>query len=223
MKAVMNIRKIITEDGSDSLYAPELDETYHSKHGAISESEHVFIKNGLQYLIDRHNPEKLNILEFGFGTGLNVLLSLITNDNVTITYTSLEKYPIEPATARQLNYGNMLGHPELFRKILDCPWESWQSISDEFKLLKRKVDFIDFEPDSMYDLIYFDAFAPSKQPELWSFEMMKKCSEGLNPKGAFVTYSAKGQIRRDLQNLGLTVERLPGPPGKFEMLRATKI
>lgn len=219
----MKNQRITTEDGSDSIYVPALDETYHSKHGAIQESTHVFIENGL--LPSNANDEKghVSILEFGFGTGLNALLSfLFAKNKVDIDYTTLEKYPIEPKEAAQLNYGQQLEAVETFEKMVTCEWDTWQSISDTFRLRKIETDFRNYIPDQAFDLLYFDAFAPSKQPELWSIEVLEICYEALHENGIFVTYSAKGQLRRDLKELGFKVERLPGPPGKFEMLRATK-
>lgn len=218
----MEIRLISTRDGSDSFYVPALDETYHSKHGAIQESQHVFIANGLEYYVDQVESQKVDILEFGFGTGLNALLTFKAKPDFNISYHSLEKYPIKQVLANQLNYGKILERSELFKKILVSPWGTWHELTDNHSLLKEEIDFVDFEPESSYDLIYFDAFAPSKQPELWSVEILRKCYDALKNGGAFVTYSAKGQLRRDLESLGFTVERLPGPPGKAEMLRARK-
>ena len=219
----MQVKRISTEDGSDSLYVPELDETYHSIHGAIQESVHVFIQNGFKHYLDSQRPDQIAILEFGFGTGLNALLTLQATKMAQVAYTSLEKYPVNQALAKELNYGKALGMEEAFEQLIACPWEKWYDLTDAFKLMKREIDFVDFEPEGHFDLVYFDAFAPSKQPELWTPEILKKCYEALRPQGVFVTYSAKGQLRRNLQNLGFQVERLPGPPGKFEMVRAVKV
>lgn len=218
----MQTKRISTEDGSDSLYVVELDETYHSIHGAIQESQHVFINNGLGYYLSRHHPEKIDILEFGFGTGLNALLTIGQTKNIQTSYTSLEKYPVSQRLAKELNYGEVLHLEDEFTRFISCPWETWYHHNEAFCLLKLEVDFLQFEPEDQYDLVYFDAFAPSKQPELWTLEILDKCYRALRKDGVFVTYSAKGQLRRDLQSLGFTVERLPGPPGKFEMLRAVK-
>ena len=218
----MEVKRILTEDGSDTLYVPGLDETYHSTHGAIQESTHVFIKNGLEYYQGEHHASKLRILEFGFGTGLNALLTLLNSQGTAISYHSLEKYPVDLSSASQLNYGALLADPDAFKEIISSSWNKWVPISDNFRLFKQEIDFLDFEPEETFDIIYFDAFAPSKQPELWSIDILEKCYRALAPQGIFVTYSAKGQLRRDLQELGFKVERLPGPPGKFEMLRATK-
>lgn len=218
----MQVKRISTEDGSDSLYVPEIDETYHSIHGAIQESAHVFIQNGLRYYLESHHPKQLDILEFGFGTGLNALLSLREMAMTRVAYTSLEKYPVNPTLAKELNYGKALGLEAEFERLITCQWGNWCNVTDGFKLMKREIDFVHFEPVNEYDIVYFDAFAPSKQPELWTMEILEKCHKALRPQGIFVTYSAKGQVRRDLQSLGFQVERLPGPPGKFEMLRALK-
>ena len=218
----MEIKRILTRDGSDSLYVPALDETYHSKHGAIQESNHVFIANGFEFYREKNNPASVAILEFGFGTGLNTLLTFMAGRAIKISYHSLEKYPVADEIAFQLNYGTMLECPAVFKEIISCSWNDWQEVSEDHTLLKEKTDFVDFTPSRTYDLIYFDAFAPNKQPELWSVDMLKKCHMALKEEGVFVTYSAKGQLRRDLEALGFKVERLPGPPGKAEMLRATK-
>lgn len=219
----MNVKRITTEDGSDSLYVPDLEETFHSQHGAIQESNHVFINNGLNFFLKNNQADHINILEFGFGTGLNALLTFLhCIGKVNVSYTTLEKYPIELKTAVELNYGSVLKEIEKFERIITCDWDSWQAISVEFNLRKVKIDFRDYEPSRMFDLIYYDAFAPSKQPELWSIDILKQCYNHLNRNGVFVTYSAKGQLRRDLESLGFKVDRLPGPPGKFEMIRAIK-
>lgn len=204
------IKIIVTSDGSHSLLNTDLDETYHSIHGAVQESLHVFIKNGLDLCKD-----PVNVFEVGFGTGLNALLTAQTGR--LVNYTSIEAFPIGDLW-RELNFSN-----EVFKKIHECPWEEFYVITEKFRLKKIENDLRSFqvEPNS-YDVIYFDAFAPSKQPEMWEFPVLEKVCSSLKSGGIFVTYCAKGQLKRDLKSLGLTVETLSGPPGKKEMTRGTK-
>ncbi len=214
-----------TKDGSHSLRIPALDETYHSSHGAVQESKHVFIKNGLDFWLSQNQKKELSIFEVGFGTGLNTLLTLQKAEqlNLKIDYTSIELYPLNAELTNQLNYAKEIGFDkELFQKLHSVEWNKKISISLDFNLQKIKRSFQEVLIDSTFDLVYYDAFAPSKQPEMWTFELIKKCFAMLNPNGVFVTYSAKGQLKRDLKKAGFSVESLPGPPGKFEMVRATK-
>jgi tRNA U34 5-methylaminomethyl-2-thiouridine-forming methyltransferase MnmC len=218
------IKLITTEDGSHSLHLAELEETYHSIHGAIQESNHVFIEAGLNYWMSK-NPKStsLSILEFGFGTGLNALLTAIKVDACRkASYHTLEKYPLSKEITDLLNYGELLGNPELFHKIHSADWGLEQSIIPYFSIKKMETDFNDFSANVSYDIIYFDAFAPNKQPELWTKSTFDRCHQMLNKGGVLVTYSARGQLKRDLRSIGFTVESLPGPPGKFEITRAIK-
>lgn len=215
----------ITEDGSHSLQVPELDETYHSSHGAIQESNHVFIKNGLSHWLEKNQQKAVSIFEVGLGTGLNSLLTALKADDLElkVNYQSIELYPLPRDVTSQLNYVNQLGcTAELFDSIHNCDWEKSIPISQWFALHKTNASFKDYMVSATYDIIYFDAFAPSKQPEMWTLEIIEKCFSLLNPNGVFVTYSAKGQLKRDLKQAGFTVESIPGPPGKFEMVRAVK-
>ena len=224
MRKKQPIKIITTEDGSHSLLLEELDETYHSIHGAIQESNHVFIEAGLNYWLDK-NPAStsLRILEFGFGTGLNALLtSLRIKSKIKVAYDSLEKYPLTKEISNSLNYGVVLNNSELFNTIHSVNWSTAQTITPNFSLNKIEVDFREYANTNQYDIIYFDAFSPSKQPELWTKEIFHKCYQLLNQGGLLVTYSAKGQLKRDLKSLGFMVESLPGPPGKFEITRAIK-
>lgn len=225
----MNELEIITtSDGSHSLLNTILNETYHSVHGAIQESAYVFIKNGLDYFIQLNNPRQISILEIGFGTGLNALMTLQSSlqADIPIHYTTLEVSPITSETARLLNYAsllNFLNADHYFLRLHEGPWGTEQTIEKNFYIskLKSKIQEIEFYPSS-FDLIYFDAFAPSKQPEMWEMNVMQKIEVAMKPGAVFVTYCAKGQLKRDLKSLGLFVETLPGPPGKKEMVRATK-
>jgi tRNA U34 5-methylaminomethyl-2-thiouridine-forming methyltransferase MnmC len=220
-----NIKIIITKDGSSSLYVPEMDETYHSVHGAIQESAHVYIDAGLKYW--RHKNEKANditILELGFGTGLNAILTAIeVTGNIHTIYHTLEKYPLPTTVTDSLNYGDILRHQTLFNKIHQASWGTEEQITPNFVLSKIAIDFKDYTTDESYDLLYFDAFAPDKQPELWEKTNFERCYQLLKKGGMLVTYSARGQLKRDLRDVGFAVASLPGPPGKFEITRAIKI
>jgi tRNA U34 5-methylaminomethyl-2-thiouridine-forming methyltransferase MnmC len=211
-------RKVITtNDGSSSVFIEELDEHYHSIHGAIQEAIHVFLRMGLDHV----KEEPVHILEVGFGTGLNCLLTSLTNRKVF--YHGIEAYPIGSDLISSLNYVNEIENSEqLFSKIHDANWGLEESINENFTLFKHKVRLEEVELESKYNLIYFDAFGPRAQGELWHVDYFRKIYEALKPGGIFVTYCAKGQVRRDLMEVGFTMERLPGPPGKREMLRGVK-
>jgi tRNA U34 5-methylaminomethyl-2-thiouridine-forming methyltransferase MnmC len=218
-----------TADGSSSLINLDLNETYHSIHGAIQESQHVFIESGLSYLHQHSQAKEISILEIGFGTGLNVLLTLLaTKDlNIKIYYEGIEAFPLPKETVALLNYPDLLkseGSKNIFDHLHQTDWNEKQMISLRFHLCKRNVKIQDanFEKEK-FDLIYFDAFAPSKQPEMWERGVLQKVTEAMKPQGIFVTYSAKGQLKRDLISLGLLVEKIAGPPGKREMIRAIKV
>lgn len=216
------IKVFITGDGSHSLLNEALNETYHSRHGAVRESQHVFIEHGLHYLIEKQQRQFVSVLEVGFGTGLNALLTIneAILKNSKVGYTSLETFPIPPEIWTTLNYPDP---HHVLRELHQAKWQSWVDINSNFKLLKleESLQEIELEPQQ-YDLIYFDAFAPNKQPELWELKILEKVAGTIRSGGIFVTYCAKGQLKRDLKTLGLIVESLPGPPGKREMVRAIK-
>lgn len=212
-----------TADGSQTLYVPSMDEHYHSVKGAITESMHIFIKMGLQECA----VEKPRILEVGFGTGLNALLTLQEADTKRrhVSYTSFEKFPLGMNIVEQLEYPNMVSEDAArkFLPIHQAVWGEWIDITPYFSLRKMNEDFITYSIEETYDVIYFDAFAPEKQPDMWSQKIFDNLYSHLNPSGILVTYCAKGVVRRMLQSAGFTVERLAGPPGgKREILRATK-
>lgn len=219
-------REIVkTGDGSHSLFIEALDEHYHSIHGAIQESKHVFIEAGLKYFPANTN---LTILEIGFGTGLNALTTLLANRNLQnkINYIGVEAYPITLEEAAGLNYIEELeaaDHQVEFDKMHSSAWESNTVINSNFMLKKMQVKFEDLqlEPESI-DLIYFDAFAPSAQPELWEANIFENLYRALKNGGILVTYCAKGSVKRTLKSVGFTLEALPGPKGKREMTRAVK-
>ena len=224
----------LTADGSHTLFIPEMDEHYHSVNGAVQESRHVFIEAGLHHLERR----KITILEIGFGTGLNAWLTLeeAEKSGRNVYYTGLELYPLEWQLVEQLGYisaneqlmtgDNQCPAHELFKQLHTSPWEEDVPITPHFTLRKVQKDFNKLETETegwKADVIYFDAFAPEKQPEMWSQELFNRLYVLLNNGGILTTYCAKGVVRRMLQAAGFIVERLPGPPGgKREILRARK-
>lgn len=217
------IRVIITGDGSHSLLNAELDETYHSRHGAVQESEYVFIEQGLRYWLERNKSSQLNILEVGLGTALNAWLTFRLQDvqSLKLQYFAIEKFPLPQEVWQQLNYAE--ADRELFEKIHVVSWNSWQHITTAGLIFKCGSTLQDVQiPNLKFDLIYYDAFAPNKQPDMWTFAMLEKVVQNLQQGGVFVTYCAKGQLKRDLKTLGLEVQSIPGPPGKREMVRAIK-
>jgi len=219
------IKIILTEDGSHSLLNEEMDETYHSRHGAIQESEYVFINKGLNFLKTRDNPVLISILEVGFGTGLNAWLSLqwAVEQKIQIRYHTLETFPLQEEIWKSLNYYSDPEGAERFRKLHAAPWQVWSEINSSRVYKENKsLQSVSLVP-SNFDLIYFDAFAPNKQPEMWEMPVLEKVVTAMKISSVFVTYCAKGQLKRDLKSLGLQVESLPGPPGKREMVRAIKI
>jgi tRNA U34 5-methylaminomethyl-2-thiouridine-forming methyltransferase MnmC len=222
-------RKIITTgDGSTTIHLEEWNEQYHSTHGAIQEAIHVFIKSGLYHIQHTVNPDQIHILEIGFGTGLNAFITYLEaqKQQLSINYHGVEAYPVASAEITQLNYISELkaeNDSSTFEKMHACNWEQEISISENFQLKKRQQFFTEIEDIAQFNLIYFDAFGARVQPELWTVAIFQKMYDALKNNGVLVTYSAKGSARRAMQEVGFTVERLPGPPGKREMLRATKI
>ena len=214
---------IVTEDGSTTIHIPEWNEQYHSKHGAIQEAKHVFLKSGLHLF---HNRE-IQLLEVGFGTGLNCLLTLLELESfeLEVNYVGVEAYPVVKEELDKLNYTDTLNHDQaavLFNTLHQSEWEKSITVTDRLKLTKRKQLFSDIKDKNTFDLVYFDAFGARVQPELWTVAIFKIMYEAMKKNGVLVTYSAKGSVRRAMQEVGFVVERLPGPPGKREMLRCTK-
>ncbi|WP_299437871.1 tRNA (5-methylaminomethyl-2-thiouridine)(34)-methyltransferase MnmD [uncultured Aquimarina sp.] len=227
MKEKLKREIITTSDGSTTIHFPELDEHYHSKHGAINEAKHVFIKSGFDHILAFKKFPELNILEIGFGTGLNAFITYLEalKINQKVNYVGVEAYPITMDEVKLLNYVDQLlaqDNQTVFDTFHESSWEIPNTISSSFALTKRKQFFKDIEDQYCYDLIYFDAFGARVQPELWGVDVFKKMYDALMDNGVLVTYSAKGSVRRAMQEVGFVVERLPGPPGKREMLRATK-
>lgn len=219
------IQIITTGDGSHSLLNTALNETYHSVHGARQESIHVFIKHGLEFFLEKNRADVVDIFEVGFGTGLNALLTaaFAQEQKQKINYTSIETFPLAPDIWSKLNYSQTESDRILFEMLHAGSWQSKNVMNEFFTIqkLEKKLQEISFR-DS-FDVVYFDAFAPSKQPELWEISVLQKVYEALKINGIFVTYCAKGQLKRDLKTLGFLVETHVGPPGKKEMVRAVKI
>ncbi|WP_297804424.1 tRNA (5-methylaminomethyl-2-thiouridine)(34)-methyltransferase MnmD [uncultured Polaribacter sp.] len=211
---------LITSDGSTTINLPELNEQYHSKNGSINESYHVFINSGLRQVASN----VVSILEIGFGTGLNCFITYLEAEK-EIHYVGVEAYPVTSEEVEKMNFISVLNAEKdkaSFEKIHDIPWEEKHQISNKFSLTKRKQFFEDIDDKNAFNLIYFDAFGARVQPQLWTVEIFRKMFDSLQENGILVTYSAKGSVRRAMQEVGFTVERLPGPPGKREMLRAIK-
>lgn len=219
----------ITSDGSTTIHLPDWNEQYHSKHGAIQEALHVFIKNGLHHFLEtkQQKESSISILEIGFGTALNAFITFLESQKITnkIEYTGVEAYPVLIEEVEKLNYITALEASSFSKEFVlmhTSPWEEEVKISDKFLLKKRKQFFEDIADKNKFNLIYFDAFGARNQPELWTAIIFEKMYLSLKENGVLVTYAAKGSVRRALQSVGFTVERLPGPPGKREMLRACK-
>jgi len=210
---------IITKDGSHSLFVPDLNEHYHSVHGSISESTHVFINNGLH----SHPKKDIDILEIGFGTGLNTLLTLENIKDKNVNYTSLEPCPISSETYKKLNFHTLTNSsPKVFLELHTSEWEVNIMISKYFTLYKTQTRLQDFSTEKKFDIIYFDAFSPEKQMEMWTRDVFEKCYNLIDKDGFLVTYCAKGIFRRTLKSVGFEVISLDGPPGKRQMTRANK-
>ncbi|MBT8318289.1 MAG: tRNA (5-methylaminomethyl-2-thiouridine)(34)-methyltransferase MnmD [Lutibacter sp.] len=219
----MERKIIITNDGSSTIHLPDWNEQYHSKHGAIQEAKHVFIKNGLSLF----SNQEISILEIGFGTGLNSFITFLEAQklDLEIDYVGVEAYPVSKNEIDQLNYVTALKATK-FSSVFDAmhsqSWDVKSEVSALFHLTKRHQFFNEIQDVNYFNLIYFDAFGARVQPELWTEAIFKIMYDALKEKGVLVTYSAKGSVRRAMQSVGFIVERLPGPPGKREMLRATK-
>ena len=218
-------REVIqTEDGSSTIYIPEMDENYHSTHGAIQEAEHVFIQHGLRK-IEEKEPASICIFEMGFGTGLNAFLTKIRS-NTLIIYVGIEAFPVSEEELNALNYVEKVGEEfkEQFDSIHKTTWNKSVEIDSQFSINKVHARIENYQLEkAFFDLVYFDAFGPRAQAEMWEIEILQKMYDGLKVGGALVTYCARGQFKRDLKSLGFELESLPGPPGKREMTRAWKV
>ncbi len=214
---------IVTEDGSTTIRIPEWDECYHSKHGAIQEAYHVFIKNGLDYFPD----QPLSVMEIGFGTGLNAFITFLESNKrlIPINYIGIEAYPVLTSEAIAMNYVKALEAERFnstYLQMHDGEWEEPLFLSELFSFTKRKMFFNEISYSEKFDIIYFDAFGFRVQPELWSTAIFKIMYNTLKHGGMLVTYAARGAIKRSMIEVGFTVEKLDGPPGKREMMRAFK-
>lgn len=217
-------REVIkTQDGSTTIHLEEWNESYHSKHGAIQEAKHVFIKNGLALF----SEQKVAILEIGFGTGLNAFISFLEAQkmNQSVDYVGVEAYPVAAKEILEMNYVAELEAEEqqqVFEKMHESNWNEKIKLSDNFTIVKRQQFFQDIDDVAQFDLIYFDAFGYRVQPELWSTLIFKKMYDALRENGVLVTYAARGVVKRSMIEVGFRVEKLEGPPGKREMFRAFK-
>ena len=216
------VELILTEDGSHSLYVKELDEPYHSIHGAVTESEHVFIKAGLKAT----SGNQIDIFEMGFGTGLNAFLTLleIRGSGKIVNYYGLDNHPLEAGILGSLNYPSL--YPEdkgkIFQDILMAPWNQRININNEFILEKTEGDIRNMDFLDRFNIVYFDAFSPDKQPDLWTVGVFTRIFRSMKSGSILTTYSSKGQIRRNMAEAGFRVEKLPGPLKKHDMTRAWK-
>ena len=216
---------IYTADGSHTIFLPEMKEHYHSVNGAITESDFVYIQKGYNF----HASVLPVVFEVGFGTGLNALLTALEAEKQKrkTVYITLEKFPLENEIVKSLNYGTYISEDaqQVFNQIHQCNWDTEQQITPWFTILKMQDDINKFRYEKLVpsDVVYFDAFAPDKQPEMWNALIFKKIFSITAKNGVFVTYSAKGEVRRQLSQAGFNMQRLPGPPGKKEMLRGIKI
>ena len=218
----MPLTKIKTQDGSDSFFSEEFQDTYHSQYGALQEARHIFVQAGFCFL--QQNKKELRVFEMGFGTGLNAFLTCLAAE-IPVQYTAVEAYPLEKEFWQTLNYAACLPEAEalkIFTALHAASWEKDLRIRPHFTLHKIRALLEDIRIPSPVDLVYFDAFAPDAQPELWTENIFAKLYAALTPGGVLVTYSAKGAVRRALEAAGFRTERLPGPPGKREFLRALK-
>jgi tRNA U34 5-methylaminomethyl-2-thiouridine-forming methyltransferase MnmC len=216
-------RKLIkTEDGSHTIYVPELGEHYHSIHGAVTESTVIYIDAAFRF--SGKNP--VRVLEFGMGTGMNVLLTCLSaeREHREVYYHTIEKYPVTAAEYQLLNLSDLTHcrDPRTFTRIHEAPWNTCSRLSETFTIFKEQCDFREATPVGTYDVIYFDAFAPEVQPALWSEAMFRKVYSLCSPGAVLTTYSSKGTVRRHLLSAGFSIEKLLGPPGKREFIRAVK-
>lgn len=216
------IKLLTTEDGSHTLYVPDIDESYHSSHGAIQESEYIFINTGL----NQCSKKNISVLEIGFGTGLNAFLTLLEAEKkkLNIQYSSLEKYPVGMDNVMELNYPDLIDptRKATFGLLHYWQWNRPVQLTPNFLLQKIHTDFTEYNFDSQFDVVFFDAFSPDKQPEMWTEQQFRKIFNACHPNAVLSTYCAKGAVRRAMIAAGFSVERLPGPPGKREILRARK-
>ena len=217
----------ITSDGSKTLFNKEVGEHYHSRHGALQESKHVFLNTGMRYFLEKSGIEKVKILEVGFGTGLNFLITadFCSENNIQLDYTGIEAYPLKQEMIVDTGYEDYISH-DLWDSFTAQYEEAQKSSVQMGKLCTLKIEpekMLDFNAKEPFDVVYFDAFAAVHQPEMWNVESLKHISKFLKQGGVFVTYAITGDLKRTMKSLGFTIEKVPGAPGKREMLRAVKI
>jgi tRNA U34 5-methylaminomethyl-2-thiouridine-forming methyltransferase MnmC len=214
----------LTADGSHTIAIPEMNTSYHSYHGAISESRHVFIEAGLLPLINQSTDQHIHILEIGFGTGLNALLTLkeATKHQLSVHYTALEPFPLSHEETAQINHGSLLFMKEEGMQLHACAWEQDIQFNEYFTLKKLNLPLLELNLSYPVNCIYFDAFAPAVQPEIWTQPVFERLYLFLNHGGLLVTYCSKSEVRRAMRAAGFTVTKMPGPYGKREMVRAMK-
>ena len=222
----MNLKIIQTSDGSDTIYNSELNETYHSLHGSINESNVVYIKNGIEFYLDQNRKKNIKVLEIGFGTGLNFLLThiFLEKRKEKIFYHTIEPYPLPNEITEKLNYVSKVGeqYSEIFSLSHNLEKDKKNHISKNLEFLKSNISIEDVILTDNYDIIFYDAFAPSKQPSMWERKNLEKIYSHMNYDSVLVTYCSSGQFKRDLKSIGFKVDVLPGPKGKKEMVRAIK-
>ncbi|MEO7530331.1 MAG: tRNA (5-methylaminomethyl-2-thiouridine)(34)-methyltransferase MnmD [Sediminibacterium sp.] len=214
----------LTADGSHTIFIPDINVSYHSHHGAIAESRHVYIEAGLYQLLNKQPGKPIHILEIGFGTGLNALLSLqeAIKNAQPIHYTAIEPFPLSQTEAAQINHGKLLSLQDAFLQIHASPWEKDIILNTFFTLQKRNESLLNIKDIHSIDCIYFDAFAPTDQPELWTQDIFEKLFQMLAPKGILVTYCSKSVIRKAMEAAGFIIQKVPGPHGKRDMVSAKK-
>jgi len=219
-----SLKLILTQDGSHSLLREDLNETYHSFHGALGESQYVFIEQCLDHWVSMNPGKPVKVFEVGFGTGLNVWLSTLYAEKmkVKVNFHTVEPIPVPREIYSQFNYGKSEQEKALLQKIHDADWETPQQISEYFTLTKHETTLEHFSGQNDFDCIYFDAFAPSKQAEVWSLENIQKCYDLCAPRGILSTYCAQGQFKRNLKAAGFELETLKGAMGKKEMVRGVR-
>ena len=223
------MKVVCTDDGSNTIYLEDMDETYHSRYGALQESNHVFIKNGFRYVLGDEHGKTIRVFEMGLGTGLNAVLTAMESRKLRfpVEYTSIEPNPVPGHIIDLLDYGRILNHPSgetILHEIHHADWGEFVRLHNYFKFRKIKTTLQDMGPEiTGFDLIYYDAFAPGKQPEMWHIDVLEKIYEIMDDKAVLVTYCAKGQVKRDLRDVGMSVQTIQGPPGKKEMIRGIKL
>ena len=215
----------MTLDGSCTIVIPELNVSYHSTHGALQESLHIYIEEGLNYAIETSVRDSIEVFEMGFGTGLNALLTILkaTEIKKKINYYTVEKFPLSIEEAQKLHYDELLKTNKFTMKLHEAEWEKEVAINEYFTIYKTCQTLTYLQLHKQFDVIYFDAFAPTVQPELWTKDVFAKMFYHLNNYGVLVTYSSKADVRRAMKAAGFIVEKLRGPKGKAEIVRATRI